>query len=150
MKAKMPSGSEIPVQWGEGLLSQPSSPISHPLLPLPGPSDERQERRMDRQWQVWEARLQVDILLATSLYAAAHVVLAFYRMSHDTPTVTPLLLAGMILFLIGTWPLWKVLRSLNEPVAARYPNAARTPGNCLLMVMGLAFTPCLWIFLMWT
>lgn len=141
------TSANLSLEWGEEFLASPSSAIA---FPVEGPETEGRAVGADLQWRSWQGRLRSDLLAASCLYGIAHGAIGLHRIYHASVLGAPLLLSGILLFLLGTGLLWRALRALNEPLAARYPNAARIAGRCLALVMGLAFTPCLWIFLIWT
>ncbi len=148
MNPRLPPVPSPPIApgWGEELLARRCRHAEG--APAPGqPAPEATRPRSDSQWRAWQARLRRDTLAAAACYGVAHAVLGLNRVTNHTPVLTPQLLCGILLFLVGTALLWRVLGGLNEPLAARYPNAARTAGQYLALVMALAFTPCVWIFL---
>jgi hypothetical protein len=93
--------------------------------------------RAARQWQ---ARLRRDLLAAGILCGAAHLVFAVCGMGRGLPLFSLPALTADLLFLLGTIPLWRLTRTLNEPV-----GQPREAACCLAAAMALSFSPCLWL-----
>jgi hypothetical protein len=109
------------------------------LSPMPVLRGGEPERALSPAGRLWQARLWRDLLLAGAFYAAAHLTFAVSGMGRGLEMLSPPALTADLLFLLGTLPLWRVTRTLNEPV-----GQPRQAAYCLALAMGLSFSPCLW------
>lgn len=96
----------------------------------------------------WCRQLRGDMLLAMLTYTAGHLLLA---RSHSMNATAGLAAHGGIiplLFLLGTLLLWRILRTLQDPISGRHPRSAGLAGTCLALTGLLAFSPGVWWLLL--
>jgi hypothetical protein len=80
------------------------------------------------------------------LYALAHVLFGLHWLTGGARTLTGDLRFAEALFGAGALLLGMVMRTLNDPVPARYAAAQAQAGMCLLTIAALACSPCIWWF----